>query len=318
MKIPEPPSKGQPVRAELIRQIIDCLRMFRPIPGPNIRTRVTPGGTIITGTPGGNGAVFAGTEPWTVRRHVTDGDTDGQYEIWLPPGCMSVGGDCAPLNRAASAKDGHENDKAGWYALDLDESAGVFNVVARAKTSAKVYGVDTLSAPARRLLYVSADKVGESASAVWGDEFAQTVATVQIASSGEEMTRKITQVRATPISVAGRERTNFDLIWYFGFDADGALEVRNVYCVRQLLAVAGMGVTGDTLTEVTDAAHVYARIDTSNMSDGDGIITVEADPEGTTTSGDFVTWLPLYDLTNNAVTADYRSQSLVNVQLYRA
>lgn len=316
--MPEPPSKGQPVRAELIRQIIDCLRMFRPIPGPNIRTRVTPGGTIITGTPGGNGAAFAGTEPWTVRRHVTEGDEDGQWEIWLPPGCMSVGGDCAPLNRAASEKDGHANDKAGWYALDLSEESGTFNIIARAKTSAKVYGVDTLSAPARRLLYVSAEKEGAGAVAVWGDEFAQTVATVLIETTGGTTTRKIAQARTTPISVAGRERTNFDLIWYFGFDADGALEVRNVYCLRQLLAVAGMGVTGDTLTEVTDAAHVYARIDTSNMSDGDGIITVEADPEGTTTSGDFVTWLPLYDLTNNAVTADYRNQSLVNVQLYRA
>lgn len=291
--------------------------MFRPIAGPNIRTKVTPGGTIITGTPGGDGA-FAGTEPWTVRRHVTEGDEDGQWEIWLPPGCMSVGGDCAPLNRAASAKDGHENDKDGWYALDLAESDGVFNVVARAKTSAKVYGVDTLSAPSRRMLYVSADLSGEDAVAVWGDEFSQTVATVQIDSSGGTTTRKITQVRATPISVAGRERSNFDLVWYFGYDADGALEVRKVYCLRQLLAVAGMGVTGDTLTEVTDAESVYAMIDTSNMSDRDGIITVEADPEGTTTSGDFVTWLPLYDLTNNAVTADYRNQSLVNVQLYRA
>lgn len=317
MKMPEPPSKGQPVRAELIRQIIDCLRMVRPIAGPNIRTNVTPGGTIITGTPGGDGA-FAGTEPWTVRRHVTEKDEDGQWEIWLPPGCMSVGGDCAPLNRAASAKGGHENDKDGWYALDLDESDGVFNVVARAKTSAKVYGVDALSDPARRMLYVSADLSGEDAVAVWGDEFSQTVGTVQIDSSGGATTRKITHVRTMPISVAGRERSNFDLVWYFGYDADGALEVRKVYCLRQLLAVAGMGVTGDTLTEVTDAESVYARIDSSDMSDGDGIITVEADPEGTTTSGDFVTWLPLYDLTNNAVTADYRNQSLVNVQLYRA
>lgn len=315
MTLPVKPQRGQTIRADLIGQIIDYLREITPIQGPNIRVSRTPGGSVISGQPGGGDGAAADTAPWTVRKHVTDGDPTGQWEIWLPAGCMSVGGDCAPLNPAASAKEGHENDKAGWYALDLTESAGIFSVVAHAKTSAKVSGVDELSAPSRRMLYVSA---GDETDAVWGDEFSQTVATVQIASSGEEMTRKITQVRATPISVAGRERSNFDLVWYFGYDADGALEVRNVYCLRQLLAVAGMGVTGDTLTEVTDAAHVYARIDSSNMSDGDGIITVEADPEGTTTSGDFVTWLPLYDLTNNAVTADYRSQSLVNVQLYRA
>ena len=315
MTLPVKPQRGQTIRADIIGQIIDYLREITPIQGPNSRVSRTPGGSVISGQPGGGDGAAADTAPWTVRKHVTDGDPTGQWEIWLPDGCMSVGGDCAPLNPAASAKEGHSGDRSGWYALDLTESAGVFSVVAHAKTSAKVSGVDELSAPARRMLYVSA---GDETDAVWGDEFSQTVATVQIASSGEEMTRKITQVRTTPISVSGRAPSNFDLVWYFGFDAGSALKVDKVYCLRQLLAVAGMGVTGDTLTEVTDAGSVYARIDTSNMSDGDGIITVEADPEGTTTSGDFVTWLPLYDLTNNAVTADYRNQSLVNVQLYRA
>ena len=53
MTFPVKPQKGQPVRAELIGQIIDCLRMFRPLPGRNVTTSCTPGGTIINGTPGG-------------------------------------------------------------------------------------------------------------------------------------------------------------------------------------------------------------------------------------------------------------------------
>ena len=264
-------------------------------------------------------AAAAALAPFAVRLHRTEDDADGQWEIWLPPGCVSVGGDCAPLNRAASEKTGHADDRPGWYALDLEEEDGTFDIVARAKTSAKVHGVDELADPARRLLYVSADKAGEDPEAVWGDEFSQTVATVVIAAENGEVTaRAVTPARTTPISVAGRARTNFDLVWHFGRDNDGALEVKKVYCLRQLMAVAGMSVTGDTMTEVTDAEEVYAWIDASNMVDGQGLVSVVADPANPTAGGDFVTRLPLYTLSGNAVVADYRDQSLKNVQLYRA
>lgn len=351
MTFPEPPQKGQPVRAELIRQIIDCLRMFRPIPGQNIRTSVTPGGTIINGTPGGASAA-SGMLPWTVRKHVTDDDATGQYEIWLPPGVMAVGETCDPINKAASAKSGHSDDSPGWYAIKLNEDDGEptrsetvvgdngeqttvsvreFQIIAHAKTSAKVDGVDALDAPARRLLYVSARKIpsqseqsdmedADRVANTWGDEFSQIVATVKITQpEGGEKSRKITQARSIPISVSARERTNFDLVWYFSVRADSSLSVENLFCVRELIAVAGMGVTGDQMTAVKDAEKLYAKINTEDMSAGDGIITVEADPdeEDTTTSTDLLTWLPLYDLTANAVTADYRDQSLKNVQLYR-
>ena len=354
MTFPEPPLKGQPVRAETIRQIIDCLRMFRPIAGANIRTKVTPGGTVINGTPGGGAApASGGTLPWTVRKHVTEGDESGQWEIWLPPGVMAVGGSCDPLNKAASEKSGHADDLPGWYSIRLIEDEGSptrtetvvgedgdeqtvnvrdFQIIAHGKTSAKVYGADALAAPARRLLYVSARKVPsqteqsemDDAARVantWGDEFSQIVATVKITQpEGGEKSRKITQARSTPISVGARERENFDLVWYFSVGADNSLSVERLYCVRQLLAVAGMGVTGDQMTLVPgDAERLFAKIDTKDMSGANGIITVEADPdeEDTTTSGDLVTWLPLYDLTANAVSADYRDQSLKNVQLYR-
>lgn len=331
MTLPEAPQKGQPVRAETIRQIIDCLRMFRPLPGLNVRTHVTPGGTIINGTPGG-ASVSGETLPWTVRKHVTDNDENGQWEIFLPPGVMSVGETCEPLNKAAGEKKGHQSDVSGWYSFPLDESEGIFSIIAHAKTSAKVYGVDALDAPARRLLYVSARKDPSQADQAnmddsdrvantWGDEFSQVVATVKISQpEGGKVARKITQHCSAPISVAARVRANFDLVWYFSVGAGSSIVVERLDCIRQLIAVAGMGVTGDQMTQVTGAEKIFAKIDTKDMTEGDGIISVEADPgDGvTTTSGDLTTWLPLYDLTSNSVAADYRDQSLKNVQLYRS
>ena len=115
----------------------------------------------------------------------------------------------------------------------------------------------------------------------------------------------------------GETLSGFGLVWYFSLD-DGALEVEKVYCVRQIAAVAGMAVTGDQMTEVTDAEKVFARIDTEDMSGGEGIVSVEADPEGTADGTSYIVWIPLYELKGNTVTADYRESSLKNIQVYRA
>ena len=118
----------------------------------------------------------------------------------------------------------------------------------------------------------------------------------------------------------GETLSGFGLVWYFSLD-DGALKVEKVFCLRQVAAVAGISVTGDQMTDVTDAEDVYARIDSSDMSDGDGILSVVADPSGEDNphaSDTLITWLQLYQMKENTVTGDYRETSLKNVQLYRA
>jgi hypothetical protein len=82
--------------------------------------------------------------------------------------------------------------------------------------------------------------------------------------------------------------------------------------------VAGISVTGNTMTDVTGADYVYARINTADMSDGHGLITVVSDPENPHVSTDLVTWLVLFRMTNNTVIEDYRENSIRNIQLYRA
>lgn len=276
--------------------------------------------------------------PFTVRYH---GD---QWEIYLPSGCVNVGGTCDPINPAASdSGDDHATDAAGWRLIGLDESSGTtgtdgdgntyreWAVTVHAKTSAKMYGVDDLNAPARRLVWAGvADRLKPSSSMTDaerykdtpGDAFSCVVARIRVTTvtgDGEtETVRAVTPLRRTPVDVGDVPApTGYDLVWYLSV-ANGALNVEKVYCVRQLSALAGMAVTGDQMTDVTDAEHVYCRIDSSNIADGRNLATVVADPQSPHVSTDYLTWLPLYSLTENTVTADYRENSFRNVQVYRA
>lgn len=337
MTFPEPPQKGQPVRAELIRQIIDCLRMFRPIPGLNIRTKVTPGGTIIDGTPGGAPQGVYEIAPFTVRYHVD------QWEIFLPDGCCNYGGTCYPINAAASsAGDGHNNDDPAWRILYLDESNGTpgedadgetyreWRITIHVKPSAKMWGVDDLNAPARRLVWASAEDALKTASNMTeaelyantpGDFYSSIVAAVRVTAGeeGAEPARKVTQLRKTPVDVAdyGETLSGFGLVWYFSLGDDGALVVEKVYCLRQVGSAAGIVITGDEMTDVTAANDgVYARIDATDLRSGSGIVEVLKDPQGISSPGPHVIWLALYNIKQNTVTADLRSQSLANIQLF--
>lgn len=362
MIFPVKPQRGQPIRAELIGQIIDCLRMFRPLPGVNVRTRCTPGGTIIDGTPGG-GAAAAAQEllPWTVRHHVTEDDDDGQWEIYLPSGCMSVGESLQNLNPAASETDGHdgdgedvEPDPPAWRSLPIDENEGAptidrtsgtapdetrtvareFEVVAHAKTLARLDGVDAINEPAKRYLYVSVRKKPTDAEReqetdedramdAWGDEFSQVVGRIEvgtIAKAGKTTPyRKITQIARAPISVAGSPRSAFDLEWVFGFDDDGFLEVKKVYCVRAAGFAAGLTLQGPDMTDVTGAEkNIYAKILTNPLTPGNqSTVEIVKDAEGFTERDDYVTWLWLYAINYNHVQDDFRASSLVNLQVYR-
>ena len=98
--------------------------------------------------------------PFAVRLHKTEDDPDGQWEIYLPPGCCNVGGACEPLNPPASDTSGHEDDDPAWRSLgsisnwmslvpeDSTEVDGIQEEQRRAvveihvKPSAKEYGVE--------------------------------------------------------------------------------------------------------------------------------------------------------------------------------
>lgn len=337
-----PPRKMAPcehLTAANYNALLDYVKRITPVAGANVKVDYRLGGAVISGTPGGE-AADRSIKPFTVRHHAD------QWEIYMPSGCVNVGGACAPINPAASESgDDHEDDQEDWRALGLDETEGTtgtdadgntyreWDVTVHAKTSAKMWQVDDLNAPARRLVWAGvADRLKPSSSMTDaerykdrpGDTFSATVARVRVttvSNDGEtETVRTVTQLRSTPIDVGEVPApTGFDLVWYFSV-ANGALNVEKVFCLRQVTTAAGMSISGDQMTDVTGAEDIYAKIDTENMAYGNGLVTVVTDPddEEPHTTTHFVTWLLLYNLVENTVRADYRENSLSNIQLYRA
>ena len=348
-RIPRDPTPGEGLSVTWARQLLKYLRESRLVAGAGIRMSCGPHGTVIdsTATAAKAGAAAAAQyHPFAVRYHTTDNDSDGQWEVRIPYGSVSVGSRCDPINKAASSKGGHENED-GWYALYINESEGAagtrqegsgqqavtvsyrrWAITAHCKTSAKVTGVDGLDAAARRLVYFSADKIREGsetisdenlAKNVWGDEFSASVGTVWVEERQGVKSRRFEWNGQMAISVAGRERMNFDLVWYLSLDENGQMQVDNVYCIRQNLSVAGMEVVGDTMTDVSAAkggdSTIYAVIRT-NAGMTQNAVDVVVDPQNMQ-EDDYTTWLHLYDLSETGMIADCRASSLANIQVYR-
>ena len=308
---------------------------FRASWGASVAERVNECADAIDGMRG-PGALVSNREPVTSAVAPFTVRYDAENELWLvflPHGCMNVGDTCTTIN---------ENADGFWYSFAIDESQGTtsedsdgntyreWTVTAHAKTSAKVHGVDDLNAPARRLLFVGAqDRLNTSPTDAQryrdtpGDAFSCTIATVRVTTVDEDGTartvRHVTQLRKSVVDVGDvPSPTGFDLVWYFSVE-DGELSVENVYCVRQVAAVAGMSITGDQMTDVTDADAVYCKLTSPGIGDYQTqLAEVVADPQSMDATDYTVTWLPLYNLTENTVTGDYREASLQNVQIYRA
>lgn len=213
-----------------------------------------------------------------------------------------------------------------------------WEVIVHGKTSAKIDGVDTLQSAARRLMYVSAKRTrgsGESAPTAeerardcWGDEFSQTVGLIYVETkpdvlhSGQTITtRRYEAGVKSSISVAAKAAQNFDLVWYFEVDDEtGELSVTHVYCIRNSTTIGGMTVYGPTMTEVTDATNsIWVRINTNTLISGSSqnILSVVFDPSNPSSDDTFVTWLRIYNIANNVVSADYRASALNNAITYR-
>lgn len=357
------PAKGEPMRAAwgaaVAERANECADAIDAMRGP--------GGLSSLREP-----QLLALAPFACRRKLPAGVTaqnQCRWEIYLPPGCVSCGQSCDVLNKPMAELQGYEDDD-GWFLLygtqvgsadrpnvattetvEIDGASHSivkdeywWDVVVHAKTSAKVYGVDGLDAPARRMVYAQAHRVwpADAMASVenqrrWmgyeGDEYSQVVgritwhSTVDTTAQTASTSWAYEPYTRAAISVAGRVRSNFDLVWYFSVagtgQTPGLAAVEKVYAVRQAQAVAGLTVKGPTMTEVTDAEEdIYALITTnpeSTAAELENVISVVCDPfsNGDPASNQFVTWLKLYDIAHNVVSADYRASSLVNVQTFR-
>ncbi len=277
-----------------------------------------------------------------------EGRAAGQWEIYLPPGCCAVGGDCKTLNRLASETGGHDGEDY-WYKLNLNESEGGtesrtvagntvhsrrWEIVVHAKTSAKRYGVDALDAAPGRYMYVSAEPYHDRTAQMeerrsldsLGDEFSRIVATVYVDTSGDNP-RSVDHTTVNAINVAAAAMGNFQLVWYFSVDASNVLAVDKVYCVANTMSAAGMVLKGDDMVDVSaiknigalaeGGSHkVYATIRTNENNLSENIVEVNVDATPTY-NDDYTVWLLLYSINWKGQMTDSRATALANVQIYR-
>lgn len=339
-----PPRRLAPtehVTARAYNALLDYARRTAPVAGANVSISYGMGGAAINGTPGG-GAVDAGIRPFRVRYHEL-GEGNGQWEIYLPPGCLSVGDVCKVLNRRADAATGHEDDGEDWYVFRLDESSAgdgsssgdgtaeaerTFRVVVHGKPRAMRDGIDSLKSAAGPGVSVTAvpnavtsggdvrEEPSDDELGNWGDAFRQVVANVTVTVGENGVSRSVRQIWSDPISVGTREDRPFDLVWWFAAKDDGDLEVKNVYCVRQNASLAGtdMAIDPDAMTDVKDAERaVYLHVITQSGANVGEVLT---DPTNTNAT-DEQTWVLLYLMKENCVVSDSRTTNLANIQYYR-
>lgn len=349
MIFPRKPCTGEEVTSVLVGQIIDCLRAFRPLQGRNILTECTPGGTIIHGTPGGSARSSTADVPFRVRWHEysSGGATsDGQWEIYMPPGCCSIGATCKVANRRANLTQHHGSGSDGmgdsddWYILPIDEDEGAeetvdgsdetfrrFEVVLHLKPRAMIQGVDRFSLPAVPYVYAAGRKIvspddetpsdQDLAKYAWGDAETVVVAIVKVADGeGGKKVRTVRHVIQTSVSRTPPVGTSFDLEWEFDVDEDGELSVTRVECVRQTAAAGGASIETAGKTEVTDAVEgIYLKIDTSVRP---YVGTILTDVDGATQmETTYALFYPLYKIKHNHVASDMRAATLAGINLYR-
>ena len=108
--IPDPPRAGEPIKAALLKRILDLLRSLRITTGPGLYARTTPVGTSIGLTGGTGGSAGPRLVPADVCPAVIRGDAGvpGRYNVWLYPN--GIGGHGGSEATVSMTEFGVEND----------------------------------------------------------------------------------------------------------------------------------------------------------------------------------------------------------------
>lgn len=133
--LPSVPNVRDKLSARWGKSVVEYLRSITPIAGGGVRLRRGFAGTEISATAKA-GKIRHETveteklEPFTLRFHKTKDDSEGQFEIYLPYGSMTVEQNCVPLNKPARSKSSHDTDADdGWYLIeDLPIGWGEYDI----------------------------------------------------------------------------------------------------------------------------------------------------------------------------------------------
>ena len=237
-----------------------------PIAGPGTRVSYTPAGAVITAATSSAvaSAVFL---PFTVRFHHPS-NSDGQWEIFLPNGCVVANYTCTPINSKASETSGHDGDGDDWYVLPFSASPSsgeIYDVVVHAKQ--RVVDVEDVPqsgdpevAPAS-LAWMHkrvepSEQTDSEKNAYAGDTASVTVASIKWQEQEDgSVSPVVNQSGVHELSVPGTPDQEFDLWWGFTIE-------------DTTITVPKMGLLRRTLSTGTDVATITDSVDVSGASKG--------------------------------------------------
>ena len=313
---PPDPVPGAPVSASWMRRMLAACRASMPLAGPGVRISYTPNGAFIEFDGGAAEDTMEPIAPFSVRWH-QPADADGQWEIYMPLGCVSAGATATPLNAKASDTTGHDGDNDNWYVLPFSASpsAGdIYDVIVHAKQRAIAAedlpkSGDPDVAPAA-LAWMhkrvgASEQTATDKTAYAGDVTSTTVASItwQESPDGESVVPKVAQSGVHALNSPGTANQEFDLWWAFSISGD-------------TLSVPKMGLLRRTLSTGTDVATIANQVDVTNaargifmrvtLNNGAVELTVALDVNDTTAGADFFI-VQLYDVNEYHVASDFRS-----------
>jgi len=309
IQTPHKVAPGEPVDAAHYNALLDYVLRTTPRMGRNVLFDEKPNGIFISAAGGAAAAKSSETPPFAVRWHGgTSGD--GQWEIYLPDGCVT--GAYSYLFVAltpAKVSPGHSGDEDEWYRLAVDDVETPQSIVVHVKWPCTRQGYNVPVAYVYARAQSSAQSYETQRQLMAGDLTSATVATVEI---GPEI-RRIRQTRTVPLDVAAPDAAPFDLQYTFSFSPDGEAELSRIQAVRQYVVAGFVSHVGSQNANIPlGATYVYLKFDTTVSPPAASIV---ADPEDTTTT-DEVTWVRLYRLSHGFIMEDDRP-SLYGVVFYR-
>lgn len=297
--------------------MISACRASMPIQGRGIRISYTQNGAIIYAESTAGASANEPLKPFAVRWHQPENAT-GQWEIYMPLGCVSAGATATPLNAKASDTTGHDGDNDNWYVLPFSASpsAGdIYDVIVHAKQRAidaedLPQSGDPDVAPAalawmqKRTLDTS-ERTESEKTAYAGDVTSTTVASItwQESSDGESAVPKVAKSGVNALNSTGTANQEFDLWWAFSIRG-ATLTVPKMGLLRRTLSTGTDVATIDDPVACEGASKgIYLRV---ALNDGSVELTVALDVNSTAAGVNFFI-VQLYGIDQYHVASDFRS-----------
>lgn len=282
------PAKHEKISAKWAGDITRTMNARRLIAGKGIKLKKSPNGIVIESTATGTGkaSVFYELNPFMCR-YVTI-DTTGSYdgwEIYLPPGCVSISQTHEPLNPKATRKIKAENGEQktieveDWYRLEIpsqevnyQDGTVHWNVVVESKGCAAIDGVTSFGSMPMQYIWARAydpHNIDEAWNTkdVGGTTFSNVVGSIMITEEdgSEDKARTYFHDVKYPIFVMDTSSQTMKLIHSFSVNSeDVQLDTAKLYLSNQAFTAAGATYISDNLTEIDDnATSIYLEVDAS-------------------------------------------------------